>query len=274
MRKIVLYILLMIGICFIIPIFFTTKFKAKDVYNEDIEPVLLDIEKYSYTDFAKIRLLHKDTNEIEEKDLDEYIAEVVSAEIPADYDIEAIKAQSISARTYTIYKIIHGSKHENADICDKADCCQAWLSKDNRIAKWGDDGIVKWNKIVEAGNATIGEVATYEGQVINAFFHSNSGGTTETVSNVWGGTDLPYLQAVETSGEDAYSQYSSEVTVTQDELITKLREKYSDIDIDFSNEESIKIIEYTEGKRVKTVRFGNKEISRSRNKKHNGAKIS
>lgn len=109
MRKIVLYILGIIGICFLIPIFFTTKFKVKEVVAEEKtepEKELLDIEKYSYTDFEKIKLLHEDGS-IEEINLDEYIAEVVSAEIPANYELEAIKAQSVAARSYTIYRIIH-----------------------------------------------------------------------------------------------------------------------------------------------------------------------
>ncbi len=106
MKKITVYILIVIGICFLIPIFFTTKFKLKEVFAEREKKELLDIEKYSYTDFNTIKLLHKDGN-VEEIGLDDYIAEVVSAEIPADYEIEAIKAQAVSARSYTIYKIIH-----------------------------------------------------------------------------------------------------------------------------------------------------------------------
>lgn len=109
MKKIILYIIALIGICFLIPIVFTTKFKTKEVFSEK---TLLDIERYLYTDFQTIKLLHKKTNEIEEKNLDDYIAEVVSAEIPIDYDLEAIKAQAVAARTYTIYRIIHSSKHE------------------------------------------------------------------------------------------------------------------------------------------------------------------
>ena len=264
MKRILIYIVAVIGICFIIPIFFTTKFKIKEIFSESKEKVMLDIEKYSYSDFQTIRLLHKSSGEVEEKPLDEYIAEVVSAEIPADYDVEAIKAQSVSARSYTLYKIIHGSKHENADICDDYACCQAWLSKDDRLSKWKEEErIDNWNKIVEAVNSTIREVATYDGQIIDAFFHSNSGGVTETAANVWGGSNFPYLQSVETSGEDAYAQYSSEVTLTEEELLNKLKAEFSDIEIDFSNEESIKIIDYTESNRVKTVRFGNKEIARS-----------
>lgn len=266
MKKIIIYIILIIGICFLIPIFFTMKFNLKKETTEK-PPVLMDIEKYNYTDFKTIKLLHKSTNEIEEVDLDEYIAEVVSAEIPVDYDIEAIKAQSVSARTYTIYRIIHGSKHEGADICDTASCCQAWISKDDRIAKWKDDGINKWNKIVEAVNTTLGEVVTYDGQIINAFFHSNSGGKTESPSNVWGGGNYPYLQSVETSGEEAYSQYSSEVSLTRDELLDKLKAKYNDIQINFDVDEEIQVLEYTDSGRVSKVRFGNHELARSRSKK-------
>lgn len=107
MKKIALYFIGVIGICFLIPIFFTTKFKTKEVFVEEEKPQeILDIDKYSYTDFEKIRLLHKDGS-VEEVSLDDYIAEVVSAEIPADYELEAIKAQTVAARSYTIYRIIH-----------------------------------------------------------------------------------------------------------------------------------------------------------------------
>ena len=78
---------------------------------------------------------------------------------------------------------------------------------------------------------------------------------------MWGGTGYPYLQSVETSGEDGYKQYQSEVEFTQEELINKLKTKYADISIDFSNNEDIKIIDYTESTRVKTVKFGNHQLS-------------
>ena len=74
------------------------------------------------------------------------------------------------------------------------------------------------------------------------------------------------MQSVETSGEDAYTQYSSEVTLSYEELLNKLKEKYTDIEIDFTNEQSIKILEYTDSGRVRNIRFGNKELSRSRSK--------
>ena len=54
--------------------------------------------------------------------------------MPASYEKEALKAQAIVARTYTIYKILN-KKHENADICDDSTCCQAWISKEDRLSK-------------------------------------------------------------------------------------------------------------------------------------------
>lgn len=101
--------------------------------------------------------------------------------------------------------------------------------------------------------------------MINAFFHSNSGGKTENVSNVWGGRDLPYLQPVETPGEDGYPQYASELNLTKEEFIQKMKEKYADFNINFDEENAIQINEYTPGGRVKKIKLGNKEIARNRN---------
>ena len=222
-----------------------------------------NIIDYNYGQYQTIKLLHIKTNNIEEILLDEYLYGVVSAEMPADFELEALKAQAIVARTYTIYKIIQNqSKHENAHICDNSACCQAWISKDDRLAKWKEEERQeKWNKIVLAVNETKGKIITYEGKPINAFFHSNSGGATESPSNVWGGTGYPYLQTVSTSGEDAYSQYSSEVEITKEEFIIKMKEKYSDFSINFEEENCIQIIEYTTGGRIKTIKIGNQNLS-------------
>ena len=165
-------------------------------------------------------------------------------------------------RTYTIFKIKNGSKHENADICDDSTCCQAWVSKEKRFERWEEQKRESnWLKIEKAVNETAGKIVTYNGKPINAFFHANSGGTTELPVNVWGGAGLPYLQVVETAGEEGYTQYSSEVILNKEELIEKLKTKYSDIQIDFNNTDDIKILDYTDGSRVKTVKFGNHELS-------------
>lgn len=261
MKKILLYILCMVFLCFFIPISFTKKIKLiETMKNEEIEGK--EETSYDYGEYNKVKLLHEETEEIEELDLDEYLLGVVSSEMPASFETEALKAQAVVARTYTIYKITEEKKHENADICDNSNCCQAWISKDNRLSKWNEEEReTNWLKIEEAVNSTKGKIITYEGKPINAFFHSNSGGVTDTATNVWGGSNYPYLQSVETSGEDAYTQYSSEVILNKDEFVDKLKEYHNDIQIDFNLENQIEILEYTEGNRVKTIKIGNLNLS-------------
>lgn len=276
MKKILIYFLSFIIIIFIIPALLTRKTTTTNSKEENSQEQVTENQTetnnqmqkeisnkntYNYNRYGTILLLHKKTGEVEQVNLDEYLCNVVSAEMPASFEPEALKAQAIVARTYTIYKILN-KKHDNADICDDSTCCQAWISKDDRLSKWEESQRENnWKKICNAVNDTSGKIITYENKPIDAFFHSNSGGITEVPVNVWGGTGYPYLQSVETSGEDAYSQYASEVTLSQEELINKLKEKYADISIDFSNIDDIKILEYTEGTRVKTVKFGNHEIS-------------
>lgn len=270
MRKLIIYIILLILISFLIPIIFTSKFGENKQTSSIVENIdnkedkTCSIESsYDYKKYNTVKVLHTKTNNIEEINLDEYLYGVVSAEMPASFEKEALKAQSIVARTYTIYKIIHnGGKHEAADICDDSNCCQAWISKEERLSKWEEiERESNWNKIVQAVNETKGKIITYNGEPINAFFHSNSGGSTEAPINVWGGSGYPYLQTVETSGEDSYTQYKSEVTISKEELVNKMKEKYEDFSINFEEINAIQILEYTEGKRVKTIKIGNKNLS-------------
>lgn len=210
-----------------------------------------------------VKVLHTKDNSIEEMKMDEYLLGVVSAEMPANFEEEALKAQAVVARTYTMYIIEHNSnKHEGADICDNSACCQAWISKEDRFARWEEsERESNWDKIKEAVNSTSRKVVTYNGEVIDAFFHSNSGGKTEEVSNVWGGADLPYLQSVETAGEDGYSQYQSEAVFTKQEFENKMKEKHPEFIINYDESNCIKVLEYTQGNRVKTIKIGNLELS-------------
>ena len=271
MKKIFIYFFMFLFICFILPAILTKKDivasaevqQNNNINNEGIkkEKNLAD-EPYNYKNYGTIKLLHHETGEVEEVAIDNYLCNVVSAEMPADYELEALKAQAVVARTYTIYKI-QNKKHENADICDDSTCCQAWVSKDVRFSRWDENKRESnWAKIEQCVNETKGLIITYENKPINAFFHANSGGITELPVNVWGGgSNLPYLQVVETAGEEGYTQYSSEVILTKEELLEKLKTKYEDIQIDFTNDEDLKVLEHTDSNRVKTVKFGNHELS-------------
>ena len=265
MKKILCYIFLFVLLCFSIPIIFTKKQEEKTIAKLTINEQKSEIIKqgYDYKQYNTIKLFHSKTSQIEEIPLDEYLYSVLSAEMPASFEEEALKAQAVVARTYTIYKIENNSgKHGEANICDESTCCQAWISKEDRFSKWEEGSRDSyWNKIVSAVDSTKGKIVTYEGKPINAFFHSNSGGKTETTINVWGGEGYPYLQSVTTSGEDSYSQYQSEVSLSRQCFIDKIKEKHSDFSIDFNEENCIQILEYTEGNRVKTIKIGNLNLS-------------
>ena len=268
MKKIGLCVLVFVILCFLLPVVFTKPFQIAEASGQNTEKQE-DItegqteQEYDYKQYNTIQLLHASTGEVEELTLDTYLYGVVSSEMPASFEKEALKAQAVVARTYTIYKIQNNSqKHEGADICDNSACCQAWISKEDRLAKWEESTREEyWNKIVTAVEETKGKIITYEGKPINAFFHANSGGKTETTLNVWGGSGYPYLQTVATAGEEGYTQYQSEVICTKQEFTDKIKEKHSDFTIDFSQANCIQVLEYTDGDRVKSIQIGNLRLS-------------
>ena len=277
MKKFLIYFFGFVIVFFIAPAICTvtprnTQETIATENNQEIESTVRESEQLQVKEDTNqqsdrasktIKLLHSETGQIEELNLDEYLYGVVSSEMPASFEMEALKAQAVVARTYTIYQTTNNScKHENADICDNYACCQAWISKEDRFAKWdAEEAESNWNKIVEAVNSTSGKIITYNGEAINAFFHSNSGGVTESSVNIWGGVDYPYLKSVETAGEDGYTQYSSQVQFSKQDLLNKIKEKYQDCEMDFSQQNCIQILEYTTSGRVKTIKFGNKEIA-------------
>jgi len=262
MRKVICLGIILTILFFLFPAIFVSRRTIQTGTIENKPKEELQSIYYDYENYSTIKLLHKNSNEVEKVKLDDYIACVVSAEMPVDYELEALKAQAIVARTYTIYKITTSKKHENADICDDSTCCQAWISKEDRLKKWDvDKANDNWNKIIQVVNDTVGKIIVYEGKPINAFFHANSGGKTQVPFYVWGGTGYPYLQVIETVGEDAYSQYSSEAKFTKEKFIEKVKKEHNDFSIDFEKENCIEIKERDESNRVVTVKIGNLNLS-------------
>ena len=186
MKKVILIFIGLIFLCFFLPVILTNQFV--EVNTNVIQEEKSEEIAYDYGEYNTIKLYHSSSNTIEEINLEDYLYGVVSAEMPASFEKEALKAQAIVARTYTIYKLqTSQGKHGEASICDDSTCCQAWIPKEDRLSKWEESQReANWNKIVDAVNSTKGRIITYEGKPINAFFHSNSGGSTEIPLNVWG----------------------------------------------------------------------------------------
>lgn len=169
--------------------------------------------------------------EVVEMDLGTYLVGVVRAEMPASFETEALKAQAVAARTYTLYHIQNTSSHENADICTDHTCCQAYTDEDTARANWGADADAYEEKVEQAVKETDGQVILYEDQPILAVFHAASAGLTRAAGEVWL-NDLPYLQAVE-SPEDgaAIPNYFSRVEISAADFRSKFLAAHPEADL-------------------------------------------
>lgn len=122
---------------------------------------------------------------LQEMDMETYLQGVVRAEMPASFAPEALKAQAVAARTYTLYKMERGSDHPEADACDDITCCKAYMSRQEAAKLWGEQAEVWEEKICAAVAETDGECVLHEGRPILAVFHSSSAGMTQDAVNVW-----------------------------------------------------------------------------------------
>lgn len=155
------------------------------------------------------------TGETEKVNLDEYLLGVVLAEMPSSFEMEALKAQAVVARTYTRKAYVTDGKHGDGSVCTDPGCCQAYISEEAYLAQGGTrEGV---DKVRFAIGATTGYVLTYGGELIEATYFSCSGGSTEDAAAVWG-TDYPYLQAVDSPGEENAPHDTDTMTFTPEEF--------------------------------------------------------
>ncbi len=201
-------------------------------------------------------LFHK-TNEIKKVELEEYLEGVLPAEMPPSFNIEALKAQAVAARTYIINrKSFENEQHKNADVCTDSTHCKAYMSDEDSRLRWG----VEWDKnykqkIKNVIEETKGVIVTYNNEPISAVFHSTSSGKTENSEDVWENA-LPYLRSVVSEGEEKSPRYTSEVKVSHDEFKKKLKTVDENIEFDKKSEKWIGDITYNESGSVKQISIG------------------
>jgi len=154
---------------------------------------------------------------VQQMDLEEYVAAVVLAEMPGSFHEEALKAQAVVARTYGVKRSSGGGKHEGAAVCTQSSCCQGYRPVEQYLAEGGQEAVVE--KVRSAVEETKGLVLRYEGALIDATYFSCSGGSTEAAVEVWG-SDVPYLQAVDSPGEEDAVHFTDQVQFSTDEFAT------------------------------------------------------
>ena len=167
-----------------------------------------------------IPVLHGKNVEI--LDLDTYLVGVLLAEMPASFGIEALKAQAVAARTCALEFMRDSHKHPVLAVCTDSTCCQAYITPEEYRGQGGAPEDI--DKIQKAVADTAGQVLTYEGQLIEATYFSCSGGRTEDAVAVWG-AEVPYLQSVESPGEEWAHIYTQSVTFTASEFAACLGRK-------------------------------------------------
>ena len=163
--------------------------------------------------------------------MSDYLWGVVAAEMPASFELEALKAQACAARTYTVVRQNSGSdKHPGADICEDSTCCQAYIEREAALARWGLNAQEYEEKMSLAVEGTVGLGILYEGQPIQALFFSSAAGRTVDAVEVWGNA-VPYLTSVDSPEGDEVPNYHSTVTVPLDEFKSKLLAQYPQADL-------------------------------------------
>lgn len=136
-----------------------------------------------YRGRIEIRSQDKGLWVINQLPLEEYLVGLINSEISSSWPIEAVKAQAVIARTYALYRKEvrkNALYHLESSVIDQVYAGSEF--EDSRALR--------------AVTETSGQVLTYSGAIIQAFYHSNCGGKTESAENVWG-AKLPYMTGVD-----------------------------------------------------------------------------
>ncbi len=184
---------------------------------------------------------------LQQMELTEYLTGVLISEMPGSFHTEAKKAQAIVARTYTLRRVSGTDKHPGA-VCTDSRCCQGYVDP----GRFENQETVRLARM--AVESTENMVLTYDGELIDATYFSCSGGMTEDAVAVWG-SDVPYLQSVESPGEEIATHYTDVAFFTKEQVESAL-----DIQLKGNSGGWIGTTVYTEGSGVASIDIGGKRF--------------
>ncbi len=215
---------------------------SKMIDNQDSSNI---VEQEDNIIYDKMITLKRTNGEVIQMNLEEYLIGVVAAEMPASFNIEALKAQAVVARTYTL-KLLEAGKTITDDVST-----QVYKSNYELENLWKNQYNTYHNKIKEAVFLTKGLCIKYNGSLIDAVYHSTSNGYTEDPVNVWGNS-VPYLKTVTSPWDTSASSFLRSEMISFDEISTKLG-------MNFDATTLIEIISKDDSNRILKIRFGDKE---------------
>lgn len=232
--------------------------QASGKLAENIEPKKTSQGSHKQTKEAAIEVAVYRTasKEIQKLPLESYLVGVVAAEMPADFESEALKAQALTARTYIVNQLINNNRMglpADADVSD-SEMHQVYKNDRELKALWGSDYSWKIKKITEAVQATSGQILTYDGNPITATFFSTSNGYTENSEDYWKAS-YPYLKSVSSPWDTNSPKFYNKVAIPVTEFEQKLG-------VNVANSSQIgTVIARTPGKRVGVVDIGGKKLT-------------
>lgn len=167
---------------------------------------------------VNVAVQRTNSDEIEKVPLEEYVTSVVASEMPAEFELEALKAQAIAARTYIVnHLLLHDEEDDEDVVVTDSTEHQVYQSKADLKNTFGKDYHWKMDKVEEAVAATANEIITYDEQPITPTFFSMSNGYTEDAENYWG-NELPYLKSVESKWEEDNPKFTEQTVFTIEEV--------------------------------------------------------
>ncbi len=230
MKKILLFTIIII----LIPLFIVGLKNSNEIINKI---------KYGSVNNKIIRVKRNDSQLIENITLEDYVIGVVAGEMPASFNIEALKAQAVASRTYVLNKV--QNEKEDYDV-DDGTSSQVYIDVEQMKEKWQNDFEDNYAKIKQAVIETKGEVILYEDTIIDALFFSTSNGYTENSDDVFQ-SSVPYLKSVESKWDEVESPvFSTTEEVSKNEFLFNLN-------LSVNSEISIDNMDTTNTGRVKTI---------------------
>ena len=217
-----------------------TSYKQEKIEYED-----KIIENKSINNIRTVNI--KLNNKKVELDLEDYVIGVVSCEMPASFDIEALKAMAVAARTFAVYKI----KTNKNYVLSTTTKDQCYLTTNKMKKNWKSNFDKNYNKIKSAVMDTKDEIMTYNDKVIIAFYFSISNGYTENCEDVFS-QKLAYLRSVDSSWDKEYKYKEKRIKMKESDFLNKLNIKSNKIN-------SINIKRYKTN-RIKTITINNKKF--------------
>lgn len=264
MKKKIYIIILLISFFLFLPIIYLifsedSNIKIKDNFKLNSGDIIFHNKIKKEPD---ISVYISDTKEVIKLNIEEYVRGVVAGEMPANFSLEALKAQAVASRTYALAHMeefggASYNKSIGANLIDTT-ANQVYLTKEERYKAWPKDkGDEYWDKITRAVEETREEILTYEDKIVmSPYYFSTSGGKTENCVDVFS-KDIPYLKSVQSNGEEIAPRYTSSKKYSFEEFISIINKNYKGSNITLKNiKTGVKIIEKSEGGGVLKIKIG------------------